>query len=88
MRDNQKGTEVDMPSRNEVLDLACAILDVLEGEDVSVGVSALMTAMLEVLIHTSGSKAQLIGIVNDIQDTFNARHAAEAWDLQQTVVSH
>ena len=75
------------PIREDVLDLSDRLMECLNGEDASVGISALMTTMLEVLLDVSESKAQLIKNVNGIQDSFNARHAAEAWDMSMSDIN-
>jgi hypothetical protein len=68
--------------REKILDLADKLMEVLDGEDVSIGASALLTALLEMLADASLTKEELVQALAQIREGI-IPHAVALWESNQ-----
>jgi ribosomal protein L21 len=64
----QQGEEKLDKEAEETIELAAEILEIIEGRDVNIGVSALATALVEVLASSSITKKEMVSALTQIRE--------------------
>lgn len=76
------------PTQEETSAVVDRILEAVNGEDISVGISALLTAVVVVLTDFATSRAEVVGAVNQIRDLVTPMAVVRTWEEKHNIVNH